>query len=392
MLDVAFRNVFRQRSRSLLTILGIAMGIGLILALGAIGEGLNAQIADTAGDLAGVIDVRATEDDALTEDVIDEIRYMPNVEEVIPVGEYRITRGRGRGFSGHGRMFSMFGGGEGSVSITFTAVGPEDLEYLIGEEIIAEEGRLLEASDDFDFVVLMGANAASSNLLNLGDEIEYERRENDTTESFYFEVVGILEETGDSIIDDATYVPLSTMQDLEDDDTVEQLKVQITDIEKVEETTDLINDDIEDVRAFSFVTIVRSIESTLNTVQMAVYGIAAISIIVGGIGIMNTMVMTVMERRREIGVMKAIGATTTNILIQILQESAILSVIGGATGLALGFLATFAIESYTTFNTLITWQWISLAIGFSLILGMGAGLYPAYKASQLDPIEVLRYE
>ena len=99
-----------------------------------------------------------------------------------------------------------------------------------------------------------------------------------------------------------------------------------------------------------------------------------------------------MERRREIGIMKAIGATTTMVLTQVLQESAILSIIGGFVGLALGYGATYAIESYTTFSTLITWNWVALALGFSLALGMGAGLYPAYKASQLDPIEVLRYE
>ncbi len=398
MLDIAFKNVLRAKSRSLLTILSIAMGIGLIMALAAIGEGLNANIDAMAGDLAGTIDVMATEDDALTDSVIEEIRDMENVEDVIQVQTYQITRGRGRFDSFGGRRMggsggALFGGKEGgSTNIVFTGVNPEDLAFLVDENIVAQEGRKIDESDDSKMLVLMGYTTATSNQLNVGDEIIYERTENDTTEMFEFEVVGILEETTEDDIDQATYVPLSTMQEIEEDDTIESLKVKLEDVDKTQETTDQIQTDIENVRVMSILSMVERLQETLGTVQSAVYGIAAISLIVGGIGIMNTMVMTVMERRREIGVMKAIGATTTMVLTQILQESAILSLIGGVVGLALGYGATFAIESYTTFSTVVTWDWVALALGFSLALGMGAGLYPAYKASQLDPIEVLRYE
>ena len=102
--------------------------------------------------------------------------------------------------------------------------------------------------------------------------------------------------------------------------------------------------------------------------------------------------MSVMERRREIGVMKAIGATTGNILTQVLQESAVLSLLGGFIGLLLGYASMSLVNSYTGFVTVLTPELISIGFGFSLFLGMGAGLYPAWAASQLDPIEVLRYE
>ncbi|MFH1404376.1 MAG: ABC transporter permease [Candidatus Altiarchaeota archaeon] len=395
MLDIAFKNVFRQKVRSLLTVLGIAMGIGLILALGSIGAGLNKQLDDTFGQMGAVVDVRAQDnDEGISDDVINGIADMPNVESVVPVRTYRITRGGG--FGGPGRMMRGFmpsGSGSSAVQIMFTAVNPEDLDYLVGEEIIAEEGRKLDGSDDGGNVVLMGFNAAESNILNLGDEIEYKREEDNVSESYYFEVVGILEETGDSSIDDSTYVPLKTMQEIEEDYTITSLKVQVTNIDLVEEVTNDINDQYDDeVRAQSFVTIVRQIESTLSTVQMAVYGIGAISVIVGGIGIMNTMIMSVMERRREIGVMKAIGATTTTVLTQVLEESAILSMIGGLAGLGLGYMSMTLINSYTSFVTIMTGDLIAIGLGFSLILGMGAGIYPAWSASQLDPIEVLRYE
>jgi putative ABC transport system permease protein len=391
MIDIALKDVFRQKVRSLLTILGIAIGIGLVLTLGAIGEGLNKQIGEAFGDVAGVIDVSAqSRDDGISESVIEGIKNIEGVQAVIPVGEYRITRG-GRDFGG--MMFRMRTQGGGGGALTFTAVKPEDQDYLIGDQINVQEGRKFDDSDNGYFVVLIGSDTAQSQLLNPGDEIEYQRDQNGTEESFYFEVVGILEETGDSSIDSAAYVPLKTMQDVEEDETITSLKVKATSVDLVETITQNINDMYRsDVRAFSALTMVRQMESTLGTVTMAVYGIGAVSIIVGGIGIMNTMIMSVMERRREIGVMKAIGATTTMVLVQVIQESAILSVIGGIIGLIIGYVSTTIVTQNTTFTAILSPELMAIGMGFALVLGIGAGIYPAWSASRLDPIEVLRYE
>ncbi|OYT54840.1 MAG: hypothetical protein B6U72_01120 [Candidatus Altiarchaeales archaeon ex4484_2] len=390
MIDVALRNVFRQRVRSFLTILGIAIGIGLILSLGAIGESLNRQIEQQFGDIAGVIDVSYTgdEEEGIDEDTIEGIKWIDGVESVVPVGAYQITQGGGsRGFIKFHMMRSSGG------MLSFTGIYPEDLKYLVGENIIAEEGRKIEESDSGDCVVLLGASVAEEQGFNVGDEIEYEREEDDDSkESFYFDVVGVLEETGDSEVDDVAFVPLTTMQELEDDYSINRLKVKMTDVDFVEQVTEEINDYSDDLRAFSALEMVRSLQETLGTLQMAVYGIGAISILVGGIGIINTMIMSVMERRREIGIMKAIGATTTNILVQVLEESAFLSLIGGTIGLALGYGACSLLTRYTTVNTIITPELVGIAVVFSLVLGIGAGLYPAWSASRLDPIEVLRYE
>jgi putative ABC transport system permease protein len=392
MLDIAVKNVFRQKIRSALTILGIAMGIGLILALGSIGEGLNQQMADRFGNVGAVIDIRDESDTmvGISQDAIDELSSWPEIESVVPVGSYRITRGsRGGDFHGPGGLFGRSGS---SSSITFTGLNPEDQDYLIGEDINTNEGRKLDTSDDGSEVVLLGYTTSQNQNINVGDEIEYVRTTNQSTMSYFFQVVGVLEETGDSSIDGASYVPLKTMQEIENDDRINSLKVKALDVTQVENVTQKINDQIEDVRAMSMVTMVRQLESTLQTVQMAVYGIGAISVLVGGLGIMNTMIMSVMERRREIGVMKAIGATTTTILVQVLQESAILSLIGGVAGLTLGYLSMSLIASYTTFVPVMSTTLIGIGLGFSIILGMGAGLYPAWSASQLDPIKVLRYE
>lgn len=394
MLDIALKNIFRHKVRSFLTILGIAMGIGLVLALGSIGEGLNQQISQRFGSVGAVIDVRDASDNnvGISQDAIDELQGWLEIESVVPVGNYRITRGFGgfRGGEFEGRAF--FGGGGPSAMLTFTGVNPDDQDYLIGEEINTEEGSRLDSSDEGNTVVLLGHSIAESQNLNVGDEIQYDRRTNQTTETYYFPVIGIIEETGDSSIDNSAYVPLKTMQEIEDDDRITSLKVKVIDVSIVENVTQKINDQVEDVRATSFLTIVRQIESTLQTVQLAVYSIGIVSIIVGGLGIMNTMIMSVMERRREIGVMKAIGATTTMILTQVLQESAFMSFIGGFSGLLLGYFSAGLISQYTTFTAILTPELMAVGLGFSIILGMGAGLYPAWSASQLDPIEVLRYE
>jgi putative ABC transport system permease protein len=395
MLDIALKNVFRQKIRSALTIIGIALGIGLILGLGAIGEGLNKQVAESVANTAAVVNVRAADESVgITSDVIDGIKDIIGVESVVPVGSYRITRGSRGGFGGRMIGFSPLGGGDrGGGSLTFTGINPSDQDYLIGDQIIASDGRKLDDSDDGKNVVLLGATIATSQNLNVGDEIEYQRDKNGTTESFFFEVVGILETTGQSSVDGAAYVPLKTMQDIEDTDKIDSLIVKVSDVGLTEGVTQDINNQFsDDVNAFSSLTIVRQIQSTLDTIQLAVYGIGAISVIVGGIGIMNTMIMSVMERRREIGIMKAIGATTITILTQVLQESAFLSLIGGLVGLMLGYISTILISQFTTFSTVLTPDLIVIGLGFSLVLGMGAGLYPAWSASQLDPIEVLRYE
>jgi putative ABC transport system permease protein len=403
---IAVRNIRRHKSRSFLTILGIAVGIGLVLSLGSITEGLSAQIEQQFQNMAAIVNVNAVDDDeGISDDDIEGIGDLPGVQDVIPTANYRISRslaGRelsgmaGRGFRTGGDFTSGppgFGGG-GFSQVSFTGVNPEDLDALVGEEIVAVEGRKLEESDAGAAVVLLGYSTASSQDLNLGDEIEYEREIEDTdeTETYIFEVVGVLEETGQNDIDGATYVPLSTMQDIEDDDVITSLIVKVADIATVESVTGLINDEFEDVSARSFVTMIRQIESSLASMQIALLGIGAVAVLVGGIGITNTMIMSVMERRRDMGIMKAIGATRRMILAQVLQEAVILSLIGGVSGLIIAYLGVSILPALIGFNGVLTLGLAVFGMIFALILGIGSGIYPALKASKLDPIEVLRYE
>ncbi|MGH7238953.1 MAG: ABC transporter permease, partial [Candidatus Saccharimonadales bacterium] len=138
--------------------------------------------------------------------------------------------------------------------------------------------------------------------------------------------------------------------------------------------------------------IVATASSVTSTFTMLLASIAGISLVVGGIGIMNMMLTTVTERTREIGLRKAIGATRRDINLQFLTESFILTVIGGAIGVALGWLAAFIITRLTGTVTAVSFFSIAVAFGVSAIIGVVFGYYPARRASALNPIEALRYE
>ncbi len=370
MLDLAFRNILRHKIRSILTITGIGVGIGLIIALGSIGIGLTSSIEEGFSELAGVVQVSPIGGGGIPLETVDELKNIEGVERVVPISTY--IEG---GFT-HG-AFTV-----SSESTVLIAIDPEDQDYIIGREIIAEEGRKFDESDDNDQVAVIGWGIADRKNLNLGDDIEYK--------NYDFEVIGILEETsGDT---NSIFVPLSTMLEIEEEENIQSVRVIVSDIEYAEDVAEDINENIDDILALSFKSLSRQLGGILDTINLAVMGIGAISAVVGGLGIMNTMIMSVMERRREIGIMKAIGAENSTILKQVLEESGMLSLVGGALGLLLGWLAAFTISSLSGFNAIVA-PWLALAgIGFALIIGMGAGVYPAWSASRLDPIEVLRYE
>jgi len=133
-------------------------------------------------------------------------------------------------------------------------------------------------------------------------------------------------------------------------------------------------------------------EETTQTFTFLLGGIAAVSLLVGGIGIMNIMLVSVTERTREIGVRKALGATRQNIMLQFLVEALVLCLMGGVVGILAGTGGAFALSVWANWNTLVSWQAVVVAVIFSGAVGIFFGLWPARRASQLDPIEALRYE
>jgi putative ABC transport system permease protein len=146
------------------------------------------------------------------------------------------------------------------------------------------------------------------------------------------------------------------------------------------------------VQVFSQQQILAAVGSVTGILTMLLGAIAGISLLVGGIGIMNIMLVSVTERTREIGVRKAVGARSRDILAQFLVESVIISLVGGAIGIALGMLGSAAISRLGNVPSVVSLSWVAIAFGFAAAVGVFFGIYPAMQASRLDPIEALRHD
>ncbi|MCX6227187.1 MAG: FtsX-like permease family protein, partial [Bacteroidia bacterium] len=210
--------------------------------------------------------------------------------------------------------------------------------------------------------------------------------------------------SGFSNQDDMIFIPLTTAQRfLAGSNYLSTISVQAIDQKSMTEmqneiTTLLLarhnitNASLADFSIMNQADIVASASSITNTLTMLLGAIAGISLIVGGIGIMNMMLTTVTERTREIGLRKAIGAKKKDITLQFLAESAMLTLIGGIVGIILGWLIAVAVAHFASIATKVSFVSVALAFGVSAVIGIVFGYYPAKRAASLNPIEALRYE
>ena len=381
MLDIAFKNIMRQRMRAFLTILGIIIGIAAIVALGSVSEGMNVMMQKNLEIIAGRIIVFEGEDaegitgmmtgfmsSEITDEHIAILKDVSGVKDVVPLIMY------------------MGGSSGGMFGVDWQGIGiePSKIEYFVGENIEMYDGRTLEEGDMYSCII--GKDVADRYELVLGDYF--------TIYDEDFEIIGIIEKSDVQDIDAGVIVPIEDMMDLLETDTYQMAYVIPEDITEVELVAEWVGDADDDLYAISSKDIARQASQIIGQISIFTIGIGSIAAFVGGLGVMNTMIMAVMERRKEIGVMKAIGATRGAILKQFLTESAMMSLVGGILGIGLGLMGSFLL-------TVIAGGMIqmvvspSLAIGalmFALILGLIGGMYPSWKASQLDPVDALRYE
>ena len=223
-----------------------------------------------------------------------------------------------------------------------------------------------------------------------------------------FQVIGVLKSKGQSGMgmdqDDVVYMPLTTMQNRMMGIThVQRITVQAENenvINHVQAETEQVlrvrhrikDGDYDDFTVRNMTAIMDTMMETANSITILLGCIAAISLLVGGIGIMNIMLVSVTERTREIGIRKALGATYNNILLQFLIEAMVIGIVGGSMGVVLGVAASFGISYIAGWNTVISVWAIIIAVVFSVGIGLFFGIYPARKAALLDPIDALRYE
>jgi putative ABC transport system permease protein len=413
--EIALTNIMHQKLRSWLTILGIVVGVAAIITLISISMGMQANVAKQTSSLgANQITVTA--------------------------GSTRAGRMMGMGLAGGGGGPPPGGafGEEGSSDAVITFKEAEDLSSITGVSVIdarlqkrtnivykaknttlsvigtnpdafpetltvkLESGRLLGVSDKYDAVI--GYNVAHS--VFDGGEDNGEDMLNNQIEigGVAFKVVGILNESGSMGGGDSSiYIPIETAQDLfdEDEDASEFIIVTKSgyDVDTVATAVktelkslhDLSDDQDADFQVVTAATMQSAVSSITSTLTLFLGGIASISLIVGGIGVLNTMFMSVLEQTKTIGVFKALGAKDRDIVRLFLIEAATLGFIGGAAGVGLSFFASIVLSMFNL-PSAITPGLVAVGLFFSVIVGIVAGIVPARNAAQISPIEALRYE
>ena len=408
-LSQAAANLYAQKTRTLLTALGIVFGVGSVIGMLAIGSGAKEEslrFIEQLGVRNVLIDARPT---TSREEFQQRRRSSPGLSD----RDVRILAANIEGLETISARRTLHPAGvlpKPSRDIPeLYGVRPS---YSIIHSLRLEEGKFFEESDDeaSGNVCVLG-EGAKVNILGYGPAVGKYVKVNDA----WLEVVGVLSEqlmagstnTGATMQDlnNIVYIPLNTFQYrffdqssfMKDDlDGIEiRLKEKADSIEVAKVVTAVLNNTHHNVQDFS-VTIPAALlaqqQRTQTIFTYVMVAIAAISLLVGGIGIMNIVLATVLERTREIGIRRSIGARRFDIVRQFLTESVLISVAGGLLGIGFGFFLAWLIARTAEWKTIVTSASVVIAFGVSVAVGVIFGIYPAMKASRINPIDALRYE
>ena len=368
------KNPFRNKTRSLLAIIGIAIGIATIVALGLITASLEDSTETTLKE--GSAEITATKIGSsmasssgnLNESYVEELSKIDGVEKTAGMLESTVIDTSKRSdTSRYG--FNLYGAKTDDLSI----VGINNINGSLYNE---NENELI-----------VGKNLAEEENYTIGDKVDVYGKE--------FKITGIYE-TGSIFYDSAMYTGLSKLQNLTDnEEKISSISIKIKKEANLTTVNDKIKNEYNDtIRTITAEEMTQTIDDTLGMINSATTAIEALAIIIGGLGVINTMMMTVFERTREIGVLKSVGWSKKRILSMIMGESIVLTIISGIIGSILGVLAVFILFKLNGDNMTIIYNINIFIKAFLVALSVGiiGGLYPAIKASRLSPTEALRYE
>ena len=400
--SLSFRTLKRRGVRSWLTMLGIFIGIASVVSLISLGQGLQQTITGQFSTLSpdrlivqnagtGFGPPGSTSVDKLHEHDLKLIERINGVETVIP----RLVRVANVKYNKIGRF-------EYATSIPDNQNQAEEIYKSFNLRV--EEGRLLEVSDRGK--VVLGNDYVNEQRfekdIREGSKLEIQGKE--------FEVVGILKEAGSFQVNSVVFMAEEDLKDIFDiGDEIDLIAVRVDSVNNIEKISEdikrkLREDRDEDLGEESFsvetpVQALSTVNTVLFTINAVIIGIAALSLIVGGIGITNTMYTSVLERTREIGVMKAIGARNKDVMTLFLIESGLLGLAGGVIGILLGMGIGVGIEYISStfwgislLQVIFPWYLIAGCLAFAFGIGIISGLIPSWKASKLNPVDALRYE
>ncbi|MEM8488163.1 MAG: ABC transporter permease [Bacteroidota bacterium] len=400
LIKVASQSILKNKMRTLLTMLGIIIGVGAVLVMVAIGEGAQSQIQDQIDNLGTNMIVitpgsstqsgvsqgaqslnRLTIDDA--EKLKQESPYLAAVSPVITTRTQAI-------------------GGQGNWRATINGVSSD---YQVIRDWNVVSGRYFDQNDiRASRKVAVIGKTVSDILFSDSDPVGQQIQ----LRNVPFEIIGVLEEKGQTASgtdqDDVILAPYTTVQNrlagrqfigqiLASTFSPEDIASAQTDIQLImRESHKLADWESDDFTVRNQTDLAETAQGTTEVMTMLLAAIASISLLVGGIGIMNIMLVSVTERTREIGIRMAIGARDSDVLTQFLVESIVMSVIGGLIGVGIGFGSAALLGYVVGWATVVSSETVLLALVFSAGVGVFFGFYPARKAAALNPIEALRYQ
>jgi len=394
---IALSSIRDNLFRSALTMLGIIIGVAAVITMVALGSGaqraIDEQMAALGGDILAIESsfwfsrgVARDQQTLTTEDAVALTIGTQHIAEVVPEinGRFQVKYGNR------------------NINTSVIGMTPNYLD-VHGFEIAA--GRMFTRADDSARRRVAVLAAEVPGMLDTDAAGIIGR--NISIRSIPFEVIGVLEAKGSMgwrNPDDDIWIPLSTAQfRVTGNDYVERISVLVDESSSIEQAMLEIERVLRREHGilpgkdndFAMVNRKQFAESRQEATQVFTFllaGIAGVSLVVGGIGIMNIMLVTVTERTREIGIRKALGATRGNVLLQFLVESTILCLLGGALGLLVGASAATLLNRLAGWQTVVTAESAMMAFGFSAAVGIVFGIWPARRASRLDPIDALRHE
>ncbi len=417
---LAIAGLKSNKVRALLTMLGIIIGIGSVIAIVSIGNAMTSTVTDTMSSM-GANNIRVSVSEKESESGMEAMRPNAAVAKIDDndlismesinafqqkyadqIEDISLTENGGEGKAKNGRLYA-------NVSISGVSAG-----YRSINDVKLVKGRFLNDRDvDQTRKVAVVSDKLVTNMFKsgadpLGQEINIYKEDEVST----YLIIGVYKyeqsamtmvggTTSDKDISTALYIPVTVAKENADNQNFQNFTVKTkpdVDAAVFTKTTDkyfsklYVNNNTYKSSVINMESMLSSATSMLNTISIAIAAIAAIALLVGGIGVMNIMLVSVTERTREIGTRKALGARSGFIKIQFIVESIIICVIGGIIGILFGIsLAAVGVRLLGASLT-ISVPVIFISVGFSMLIGVFFGYYPANKAARMDPIEALRYE